>query len=451
MSDTRDLGAELVEQRLQERATKRAAWVSLARRNSRGLTALAFIAALVAVGWYAFGPTPTPPPQSAQVKHPTMQDLAGSKNLPEQRAKDYAEANRQESLAAQRANLSYSGDVAGVGENVDGKSKNGHMIVPPGGDATATATSPANMDTAPPALDTHVPQHSTGAIGKDGVGDKSTQSPSRNTQDMVQPDQGASAPSGIPSAALEARLFRVWDHHSLGVESGAMAEADERADNDPVHPLTTRAHQMSAASDSVSATGPQTARSETKPAETEKMLLPAGRGIYADMVTTADSDHPTEVFADVTSGPFAGGRLIGSFQKSGETALVVKFTRLVIGKQPEITVNGLAVAPDTMETFVASSVDEHLLTRALLPAAMEFASGLSQAIQNGNTTGISNGLGVTTFSKLNLPQELAVAGGTAAQGMLRILQQVTPQQSTVRLEARRTIGVIFVQAVKENV
>ncbi|MBB2161599.1 DotG [Gluconacetobacter sacchari] len=180
-------------------------------------------------------------------------------------------------------------------------------------------------------------------------------------------------------------------------------------------------------------------------------MLPAGRGIYADMVTTADSDHPTEVFADVTTGPFIGARLIGSFQKSGDTRLVVKFSRLVIGKQPEIAVDGLAVAPDTMETFVASSVEEHLLTRALLPAAMEFASGLSQAMQTGNTTGISNGLGVTTFSHLNLPQELAVAGGTAAQGVLRILQQTTPQQSTVRLEHKTTIGVIFVQAVREKV
>jgi len=446
VSDTRNLGDELVEQRLEERATRRAAWVSLARRNSRSLLALGGITGLMAVGWYALRPAPPAPPVSAPVVRPNVGDIAGGKNLPAQRMHDYGQANREESRAAAQQGNSYTGDIPGVGEQLNAKDENGHIIVPPGDAPPNTTTQTNGTQSATPAPVKPPPQDGQGAIGKNGVGDR----PPSGAENGGSPAPPPVTPATTLSPALEARLFGVWDHQKVSVESGQLESPEDR-------PASRRMQLVAdgATSRQNSAEAPLTASapsaSTAPPQSQEKLLLPAGRGIYADMLTTADSDHPSEVFADVTTGPFTGGRLIGSFQKSGDTRLVVKFTRLVIGTQPEIAVDGLAVAPDTMETFVASSVEEHLLTRALLPAAMEFASGLSQAMQTGNTTGISNGLGVTTFSHLNLPQELAVAGGTAAQGVLRILQQTTPQQSTVRLEHKTTIGVIFVQAVREKV
>jgi len=49
-------------------------------------------------------------------------------------------------------------------------------------------------------------------------------------------------------------------------------------------------------------------------------------------------------------------------------------------------VRGLAIAPDSMETAIASSIDEHYIERFALPAAAAFVSGLGQAIALSNST-----------------------------------------------------------------
>ncbi|MFX7820706.1 hypothetical protein ABTK26_20535, partial [Acinetobacter baumannii] len=82
----------------------------------------------------------------------------------------------------------------------------------------------------------------------------------------------------------------------------------------------------------------------------------------------------------------------------------------------EINADGVVIAPETMEASVASDVDQHYLTRVILPAAAAFVQGLGQAIATtSNTTAVLSPFGgATTSTNLNFHQQLGVAAGTAA-------------------------------------
>src|SRR5271166_2371948 len=134
--------------------------------------------------------------------------------------------------------------------------------------------------------------------------------------------------------------------------------------------------------------------------------------------------------------------MLGSFTREDER-LVIRVAK-VIHNGEEISVDGIVVAPATMEAGVASSVDQHYLTRFLLPAAAAFVQGLGQAIAQSNTTSVISPLGsVTGFSQLNPGQQAGVGAGVAAQKFGQILDKAVPTGPTVTLDVGSSVGVMF--------
>jgi intracellular multiplication protein IcmE len=176
------------------------------------------------------------------------------------------------------------------------------------------------------------------------------------------------------------------------------------------------------------------------------LLLPAGRGVYGHSVLTVNSDLGNVVLAQIDSGPFRGARISGTFEVKSER-LVIKFNRLMIGDADPIPVSGYAVSPKTAETGVASEVREHLATRIILPAAAAFVEGLGSAMMNSNTTNYSNGAGMSSFTHLDLAQQMGAAAGTMGQQLGQIIQKQTPQQATVILHQNDGIGILFDEPV----
>lgn len=176
------------------------------------------------------------------------------------------------------------------------------------------------------------------------------------------------------------------------------------------------------------------------------LLLPAGRGVYGHAVLTVNSDLGNVVLAQIDSGPFRGARISGTFEMKSER-LVIKFNRLMIGDADPIAVSGYAVSPKTAETGVASEVREHLATRIILPAAAAFVEGLGNAMMNSNTTNYSNGSGMSSFTHLDLAQQMGAAAGTMGQQLGQIIQKQTPQQATVILHQNDGIGILFDEPV----
>lgn len=200
-------------------------------------------------------------------------------------------------------------------------------------------------------------------------------------------------------------------------------------------------------------------RSESNDASTEAsapqtaaktMLLQEGHGIYARNILTINSDSGGPVIAEATSGPFVGARLHGKFDRKDDR-LVITFDDLVIGDRAPIRISAIALAPDTMETAVASDVDQHYVSRIILPTAAAFVQGLGQAIAQSNSTNVISPLGgVTTAQKLNWPQQVGVAAGAAGQQIGSIIQKAAPSGPTVTLDAGVSLGVMFLAPVFEN-
>ncbi len=181
-----------------------------------------------------------------------------------------------------------------------------------------------------------------------------------------------------------------------------------------------------------------------------RVLMPAGRGIYARTVLAASSDQGGPVVVEALSGPVAGSRMTGGFERR-EDRLVVRLDSLTLPSGQQQRINALVIAPDSMETSVASSVDQHYGERFVLPVAAAFVSGLGQAIAQSNTTSTVSPFGsVTGFSRLNLGQQFGVGAGVAGAQFGQILKDSAPKGPTVRLDANVNVGVVFLAPVMEG-
>ena len=175
----------------------------------------------------------------------------------------------------------------------------------------------------------------------------------------------------------------------------------------------------------------------------EKVLVPAGRGVYAHTVLAVDSDTNGPIVLEADTGPISGDRLIGTFSKSGLDRLVVKVLT-VEHRGKSLDANGIVIAPDSMETAVATSIDEHYFERFVLPAAAAFVSGLGQAVALSNSTTTTSPWGTTqSFGPLTVQQQALVAGGAAASAVSNAMTSSIPKGPTVHLAANVSVGVMF--------
>ncbi|WP_024882330.1 DotG/IcmE/VirB10 family protein [Methylosinus sp. LW3] len=188
----------------------------------------------------------------------------------------------------------------------------------------------------------------------------------------------------------------------------------------------------------------------------ENVLVPAGRGVYAHTVLSVNSDTGGPIVLQADTGPLAGDRMIGTFSKNqavgalfGDTERLIVRINSVEHHGQTINVQGLVIAPDSMETAVATSVDQHYIERFALPTAAAFVAGLGQAIALSNSTIGYTPFGgmVQSYGKLDFRQQAGIAGGAAAAQIGQTLQQQTPKGATVFLAANAGVGVIFLSNV----
>ena len=188
----------------------------------------------------------------------------------------------------------------------------------------------------------------------------------------------------------------------------------------------------------------------TKTAEAGDILIPAGRGVYAHPILSLSSDEASPAVFQADSGPIAGDRMLGTFSKESNR-LIIHISSIVHNGE-NISCDGVVTAPDTMEASVASQVDEHYVSRFILPAAAAFVQGLGQALATtSNSVAVLSPLGgATTSTNLNFHQQLGVAAGAAAQQIGSTLNQETPRGPTISLEANVSVGVMFLSNVTSH-
>jgi intracellular multiplication protein IcmE len=230
-----------------------------------------------------------------------------------------------------------------------------------------------------------------------------------------------------------------WEKKEAAAERGSQTERGGQPENGPDGLARTRNVSNNATS-SISSL-PSSRRAG-------RVLMPADRGVYAVNKLAVSSDGGGPVIVEAQSGPIASDRMRGAFEQK-ENRLVVMLTSLTHNGR-DIPIQAIVVTPDTMETTVASRVEQHYLERFALPAAAAFVAGLGQALAQSNTTSVLSPFGgATGFTRLNLGQQLGVAAGASGAQIGQTLQQSAPKKATVYLDANTPVGVLFLATVEE--
>lgn len=202
---------------------------------------------------------------------------------------------------------------------------------------------------------------------------------------------------------------------------------------------------------SSSAARPAANRNQAAPASLPPaVLVPAGKGVYARTKLAANSDTGGPVVVTAESGPIAGDDMIGTFSRRDDR-LVVSLTSITLQNGEQKSIDALVIAPDSMETAVASDVDQHYVARFVLPVAAAFVAGLGQAIEQSNATvAVSPFGGYTAQNHLNFNQQLGVAGGAAGTQLQQLFLQNAPKGPTIKLAAGVNVGVVFLKPLTDS-
>lgn len=183
-------------------------------------------------------------------------------------------------------------------------------------------------------------------------------------------------------------------------------------------------------------------------------IIEAGAVFYGQMLMEANSDIPGPIMVQILTGPLAGGRAIGSFE-TYRNHLALRFNTVAIrGRQ--ISVDILALDPDTTLGGVATEVDPRYFSRVVLPAAAEFISAFGEAISEPTSTTTVSGSGansVTTNNQDGNDTKDALYAGMG-EAFDKVSEFVEEESSStkrlVRVAVGTPIGLFFVKRVCEN-
>lgn len=389
---------------------------------------------LVTVAGFALVSTPTVPVSKA-AKVPNANPLPGGPNGSpyfNQLAREQAQEHGREAEAAGR---SYVAPLEGSTP----PEPTPRIVV---ADPVIPAPVPRSRPTPPPAVTMQANPFAPLATNTPAPGSVQRVSDT-NPQPKVDEQQVAAYDAAMK--ALFARLngkpaeTKNWEKKEEAAERGSQTDRGGQPENGPDGLARVR---------NVSNTGASSTSSSSASRRAARVLMPTDRGVYAINKLAVSSDGGGPVIVEAGSGPIAGDRMRGAFEQKGDRLVVMLSSLTHNGR--DIPIQAIVVTPDTMETTVASRVEQHYLERFALPAAAAFVAGLGQALAQSNTTSVLSPFGgATGFTRLNLGQQLGVAAGVSGAQIGQTLQQSAPKKATVYLDANTPVGVVFLATVEE--
>lgn len=185
----------------------------------------------------------------------------------------------------------------------------------------------------------------------------------------------------------------------------------------------------------------------------EEIIVPAGEIAYAQLLIEANSDVPGPVLAQIVSGPLAGSRVLGSFQKQDEY-LVLNFNTLVTDGVSS-RISAVALDPDTTLPGMATEVDHHYFMRIVLPMAAAFIEGVAEAGAKTTTTVVTvDGAAVEDQEEADTNQQISLGIDKAGEELGDIIDEMKDDiEVTVIVHAGTPMGLLFLEEVtreKEN-
>ncbi|WP_415912587.1 DotG/IcmE/VirB10 family protein [Neptuniibacter sp. QD37_11] len=172
----------------------------------------------------------------------------------------------------------------------------------------------------------------------------------------------------------------------------------------------------------------------------------AGEHYYAYLHTGVNTDEPSPIWATVVqNGPLDGAKLLGSFERSGEKALLT-FTTLALDER-EYSVEAVAIDLNTKKTLLADNVDRHLLERYGMLALASFAGGYADALAESGQSTTDGGVVETTGRIPDASEQMLYAIGSIGKVLTPKLEQRFDTPPTVEVYDSGTkqqgIGILF--------
>ncbi len=173
--------------------------------------------------------------------------------------------------------------------------------------------------------------------------------------------------------------------------------------------------------------------------------IKAGDIMFGVLDTGINSDEQSPILATIVQGSLKGGRLLGQFSRAGEKVVLTFTTMSLPGLPRSISVNAVAIDPDTARTAIASEVDNHYLLRYGTLFASSFVSGLAQAVAQSGSTIVTEPFGQAIIQN---PTTSALEKGLIALGNVGtqyagVLKQNFNRAPTITVDSGAGIGILF--------
>lgn len=174
-------------------------------------------------------------------------------------------------------------------------------------------------------------------------------------------------------------------------------------------------------------------------------FMKAGDILNAVIETEINSDEPSPVLARIVGGKYNGAKAVCGIQNNGEKVLVECKKLNIPNMKKSLSVNLVAIDPQTTRTGLASEVDRHLFQKYVVGLGATFLKGYADALMRQNTTTSITTGGSVIISQGQLSskditrQGIGEVGRNVSQEIKQKAQNLKP---TIHVKAGTAIGLM---------
>jgi len=179
-----------------------------------------------------------------------------------------------------------------------------------------------------------------------------------------------------------------------------------------------------------------------------QVLIKAGSINFAVVDTALNSDEAGPILATLVSGPFKGAKLLGAFTLARESKkVIISFNNLSAKNfDRSVSVNAVAIDPDTARTALATSVNSHYLLRWGSLFASTFVDGYARAVsESGTSVTTTSATGQVEVNRqpLDGKQQFYQGVGEIGRAWAEIAKKNFEKPPTVKVAQGTGVGILF--------
>jgi Bacterial conjugation TrbI-like protein. len=153
--------------------------------------------------------------------------------------------------------------------------------------------------------------------------------------------------------------------------------------------------------------------------------------------------------ATIATGRFAGAKLLGGYARHAGR-VVVEFNEMTLHHQ-SYSIQAVAITTDTARTALSTYTNYHVLYRYGWLIGAGLLQGVTNALEDANTTSYlsGNGVGVVTH-ELSDGEIAASAVGNVGEVLAPIMEKRFDTPPTVHVRAGTGVGILFMKPVEQG-